>query len=395
MGAMPRLCVFRETELAGSHHVITLVNFLVQEGFRVTVACAEAGSTPVDGLSPSAELVKLRPPGQGRLSGLAVRIQSAMRLRTLLRSRPTDILYVVDSWTLPTVWLATRGKFRWGRAKLVYHTYDWLDPTLHAGSHVTLERKMCRSSDIVVNTDRSRARLQQALYGLTRTPLHIPNFLPRATPQPVRDPAARRELLGGREVPEACLMVYPTAVWNQDSAQRLTFELIAAVARLPERYRLATFYREGVEHERCHGFVDSSGLQHRITFLPVVPLERLLHLLGSADLGAILYDDRASSGYFMASPDKLALLAACGVPYVGSDFPNLEAVTYRLGLGVCCNARDPADLARAIQEMGDGPAALAEKKAHVREMFERELHFEKHGRELVEALRRVVEIRRG
>jgi glycosyltransferase involved in cell wall biosynthesis len=391
MDAMPRLLLVRETALDGSHHVVTLVNFLVQEGFRVTAACAEAGSAPVEGLSPNAELVKLRPRGRGRLSAIAVRMQSAVRLRTLLRSRPTNILYVVDSWTLPTLWLATRGRFRWRRARLVYHTYDWLDPTLHAGRNVKLERKMCHRSDLVVNTDRSRARLQQALYGLIRTPLHIPNFLPRATPQPVRDPAARRELLGGREVPEACLMVYPTAVWNEDSAQRLTFELIAAVARLPERYRLATFYREGVEHERCRGFVDSSGLQRRITFLPVVPLERLLHLLGSADLGAILYDDRASSGYFMASPDKLSLLAACGVPYVASDFPNLEAVTYKLGLGVCCDARDPLTLARAIRELGEGPVPLVERKAHVRAMFERELYFERHAARLVGALHQLTE----
>jgi hypothetical protein len=389
------IVLIRATGLASSGGVITLANFLARGGFRLTVVCLEAASAAVPELSPGIELIGLESAAQRRLGKPWARVRAAVKLRGVLRNLDGDATYVVDSWTLPAVWLATGGKFRLGKAGLVYHTYDWLEPGLHPTISLRLERAACRAADLVVNSDRARARMQRTLYRLRETPLWVQNALPRSTPLPAMDRVLRRKLLRGNGASDACLLVYPTAVSNGESAQRLTFELINAFALLPERFHLATFFHEGAEHRRCLDLVASKRLQERVTFLPVVPLLQLIVYLGCADLGAILYDDCVSSGYFMASPDKLSLLAACGVPYVASDFPNLEAVTYRFGLGVCCDARDPVELARAIRELADGRVSLVERKAHVREVFERELYFEKHAGKLVEALRRVVEIRRG
>jgi glycosyltransferase involved in cell wall biosynthesis len=121
-------------------------------------------------------------------------------------------------------------------------------------------------------------------------------------------------------------------------------------------------------------------------FLEPVPFSELLHYVAAADLGAILYDDCKSSGYFMCNADKLSLLIACGIPYVASDYPNLEAVTYRYGLGLCCDPHNPQALAKRIQELAEGNPGLAERKKHVRKVFEDELHFERHGEKLVRAL---------
>jgi len=395
VGALPHLLLVRETGLAASHHVVTLANFLAGEGFKLTVVCLDSASPAASGLSPGIQLIGLGSAAQHQLGKAWTRIRVAVKLRGVLRNLGGDAAYVVDSWTLPAVWLATGGRFRLGKAGLVYHTYDWLEPGLHPAISLRLERAACRASDLVVNADRARARMQRTLYQLRKTPLWVQNALPRSTPMPGFNAVLRDELLGGSDTPQSCLLVYPTAISNEDSSQRLTFELISAFALLPKRFHLATFFDKGSEHHRCLDLVASKHLQERVTFLPVVPLPQLIRHLGCADIGAILYDDRVSSGYFMASPDKLSLLAACGVPYVASDFPNLEAVAYRLGLGVCCDARDPTDLARAIRELAEGPVPLAERKARARGVFERELHFEKHAQKLAEALRRVVEIRHG
>jgi len=392
---MAHLVLIRETELAGAGNVVTLANFLAGEGFRLTVVCLDSASPAASGLSPGIQLIGLGSAAQHQLGKAWTRIRKALKLRGMLRDLNGDATYVVDSWTLPVVWLATGGRFRWREAGLVYHTYDWLEPGLHSTAYLRLERAACRAADLVVNADRARARMQRTLYRLGETPLWVQNALPRSTPMPGFDGGIRNELLGGSDVPQSCLLVYPTAISNEDSSQRLTFELISAIALLPKRFHLATFFEEGSEYHRCLEHVASKHLQERVTFLPVVPLPKLIAYLGCADLGAILYDDRVSSGYFMASPDKLSLLAACGIPYVASDFPNLEAVTYRFGLGICCDARDPVKLTLAIRELAEGLVPLVERKAHVREAFERELHFEKHAGKLVEALRRVMEIRRG
>jgi glycosyltransferase involved in cell wall biosynthesis len=175
-------------------------------------------------------------------------------------------------------------------------------------------------------------------------------------------------------------------VSNAESAQRMTWELIQGFRRLPESYRLVLFYREGVEYRRCRTACVEAGISNRVRFLEPVPFLRLLDYVASADAGAIFYDDSESSGYFMCNADKLSLLAACGIPFVASDQPNLESVTYRHGLGKCCNPRDSIALADAFRAVVDGATPLAQWKQQARKAFLEHLNFEVHGRRLLAAL---------
>jgi glycosyltransferase involved in cell wall biosynthesis len=390
----PRIIMVRSTSVANATAVITLANHLSGAGCEVTIVCLQGNSSPVEGLSGNVEVMGL---GCSMPSGLGIaeRISAAYKLRRTLASRNFDVLYVIDSWTLHFVWLATGGRFRYGKTCTVYHAYDWLDPSLHAKIHLRLERRMCRAADLVINTDRARARLQRSFYGLKVTPLWIQNCLPGNTPLPHPNPALRRELLGASEDDDCRLVVYPTVVSNESSAERLTYSLVKAFTHLPSNYRLATFFKEGIEYRRCLGLAEADGLQTRVKFLPPVPFAKLMAYLGSADIGAILYDDCHSSGYFMANADKLSVLAAAGVPFVASDYPNLESVTYRYDLGICCDGKNPTHLARSIRELAEGPISLAERKKHVRRMFEEHLTFEKHGPRLVEALGNILCTRKG
>jgi glycosyltransferase involved in cell wall biosynthesis len=135
--------------------------------------------------------------------------------------------------------------------------------------------------------------------------------------------------------------------------------------------------------------VAKDGLQERVVFLPRVPFGRLMTYIASADVGAIFYDDRESSGYFMCNPDKLSVMAACGTPFVASDYPNLEALTYKHGLGVCCDARDPAQIAAAIRSLGE-EGVSEERRRRIRRAFEASLCLEVQGVKLREALDQVL-----
>jgi glycosyltransferase involved in cell wall biosynthesis len=146
------------------------------------------------------------------------------------------------------------------------------------------------------------------------------------------------------------------------------------------------FYRAGVEYQRCLTACLEAGISKRVRFLEPVPFLRLLDYVASADVGAIFYDDSESSGYFMCNADKLSLLAACGIPFVASHQPNLESVTYRHGLGKCCNPWDAVALADAFRAVVEGVTPLAEWKQQARKAFLEHLNFEVHGRRLVAAL---------
>ena len=381
--------LLRQTGLTGMFNVITLANCLRAAGHQVSITCIEPGAETVPGLDKDIAVTGL---GVGQAKGwrkILSRLQGAFRLRRHLRQQPFDLLYVLDSWTLPTLWLATAGKLRWPGAKLVYHTFDWLEPGLVAETHRRLEKKICQQADLVVNTDRSRARMQQAFYQLKTTPLWVQNCLSTTVPIPPPVEALRREMTGSENTAGLRIVIYPTIVSNAESSQRMTWELIQAFRQLPANYRLVLFYREGAEYRRCLAASAEAGLSGRIKFLEPMPFLQLLNYVASADLGAVFYDDRQSSGYFMCNADKLSLLAACGIPFVASDQPNLESVIYRHGLGECCDPSDAAALAKAIQSVGDGPVPLAERKKQVRAAFLQHLNFEVHGPRLLKALEKL------
>jgi glycosyltransferase involved in cell wall biosynthesis len=370
-------------------NVITLANCLRDAGHTVDVICVESGTGSVAGLHQGITITGLGAGNAAGLRKLKCRLGGAWRLRHYLQSRTFDVLYVVDSWTLPTLWLATLGCLRWRGTKLVYHTFDWLEPGLVAEAHRRLERKICQRADLVVNTDRARARIQQTFYSLKTTPLWVQNCLSTAIPIPTPNASLRQELAGAADTTQIRIIIYPTVVSNAESAQRMTWELIQGFRRLPESYRLVLFYREGVEYRRCRTACVEAGISNRVRFLEPVPFLRLLDYVASADVGAIFYDDSESSGYFMCNADKLSLLAACGIPFVASDQPNLESVTYRHGLGKCCNPRDSIALADAFRAVVHGVTPLAQWKQQARKAFLEHLNFEVHGPRLVAALGRL------
>jgi glycosyltransferase involved in cell wall biosynthesis len=231
--------------------------------------------------------------------------------------------------------------------------------------------------------------MQQTLYGLKTTPVWVQNCLSAATAIPAPHEPLRREMAGATDTSQLRIIIYPTVVSNAASAQRMTWELIRGFRRLPESYRLALFYRDGVEYRRCLAACLEAGISNRVRFLEPVPFLRLLDYVASADVGAIFYDDRESSGYFMCNADKLSLLAACGIPFVASDQPNLESVTYRYGLGQCCDPKDANALAAAFRAIVEGATPLPEWKLQARKAFMERLNFEVHGRQLLAALDRL------
>ena len=379
----PRVFVFRWGGIDRSPHVVTLLNFLAQQKFRTTLATVEAGVRP-GSLSRSVGLLSL---GRNSLSGRSKLLRMfgiAWQFRKTVRSYGADILYVIDSWTLPVVLLGALG----GRLApaFVYHTFDWLDPALYRTIrtiHLWYERWACLRADLCVNVDRSRTRMMQSFYGLPTAPLWIPNFPERQARAPQRDEGLRAELLGPRG---RFLMVCPS---------RLHLELMRATALLPEYYRLLTFRGAGAYAEQCVRFVESSRLGGRVTFLEPCAYEELARYVLCADVGIILNDWKRSSGYYMANSGRLANFLWASVPVVVSDVPNLEALVYKWRLGESCDAYEPASIAESIRKTVEGAPGIEERRLAVRRAFQEELHFERRGMLLASEMARLCRVNVG
>lgn len=381
------ILIIRAGSLNNQQHITTLCNFLARSGFHVTLASLSmdpVDSWPVD-LAGEIKRIIIDWNSSKTATGISSRLTAVKRLRTLLRSTPFDLLYIIDSWTLPFAWLATAGRFRWKDRQLVYHTFDMLEPGVNSNFHLALERKVTRAADLVVNTDQTRAFYQKSLYRLKEAPLYIRNCLPLDVTFPEQNEGLRKELLGAGSPLDAILMVYPTIA----SSERLTIELIKAFAVLPARYRLLTIVQDNAYGQECRDLVISSGLAGRVTFHPPVTHERIVEFIACADIGAIFHNYTTSFGNFLCNPGRLALFVALGMPFVASAVPNLEIDVYKYGLGFCCNPFDPDDTAKAIRRLVEETPSLDERKLNLKSQFRNVLNYGCSGRPLIDALARV------
>jgi glycosyltransferase involved in cell wall biosynthesis len=364
--------------LEQSPHVVNLANLLSSAGVGVTLASVEPGARPAD-LKADVELLSLRSASGAGTRKLLALLKLAPKLRSLVREKRPDFVHVIDSWTLPLPFVATLGRFRWAGSQFVYQTYDWLEPGLHNPIHLWYEKRACRAASLVINVDRSRARLVQTLYGLKAMPFWLPNFPNQSGVRPPRDLKLRDELLGpgGRY-----LVICPSAA----SPARLHLEVLRAFQMLPDAYSLVTFKSRSAYFDSCADLVRTAGLEARVKFLDPVPYQVWEKYVACADIGIVLNDWKRTAGYWLANSGRLATLLACGVPVVASDVPNLEAVVYKWRLGTCCAAHDPSDIARAIREVAEDGPGLEERRALIRDAVARELYFERQGDQLVRTL---------
>jgi glycosyltransferase involved in cell wall biosynthesis len=373
--------VLRWSELGKSPHIVRLLNFLAQQGFDTQYVAVEAGKRPMS-LAESVEFLSLCREDASNCSKVVTLLRAALNFRRVVGRWHPDLIYVIDSWTVPVILLAGAGKPHRLARTLVYHTFDWLEPNLHLWIHRWYERHFCLIADLCVNVDRSRARLMQTLYGLERMPLWVPNFPLREELPPPRDESLRSALLGnGGRILVVCASVASPA--------RLHRELIEAFTLLPDEYVLLTFRGSGKYALECQTLARSPRLAGRITMLDPVPYWELGRYLACADIGVVLNDWRQSSGYWMANSGRLADYLAASVPVVTSDVPNLEALVYKWNLGSCCNPYEPGAIAEAIRRVVEGPPGLTERRQLVRRAFQDELHFERRGRLLASEIIRL------
>lgn len=371
----------RQTGLTGAQNIVSLCNVLSDQHMSVSLLLLD-GSDDRCGLDPAVRLISV-PEARGGFFG---RLSTARHMRNVLIREDYDIVYLVDSWTIPALWLATLGQMRVRQKCLVYHTFDWLEPGQVGWWNIWFEKKLCRKADLVVNTDRSRARMQRTVYGLDETPLSIQNALLLRTQMLAYNKAAREKMLARPERNGEKIVIYPTVVSGAASAERMGYELIESMALVDNSFSLVLFGHAGAEYERCLELVCRSNMGDRVRFLEPVCFDMLLQYVSSADYGVIFYNDEKSSGYFMCNADKLSLYAACGVPYLASSFPNLESITYKHQMGICCNSNDIQSIAKGLNELRDRFPGGEPQRLEVRSVFEKHICLERNIDPLIKAL---------
>jgi glycosyltransferase involved in cell wall biosynthesis len=363
--------------------VETVAHHLGDSGFDVHVLVAQG---PPPERKPGSAFSVVDVPG-GHEPGVSALLRAALQLRRSLSSGAYDVLYVVDSWSAPVVWLATLGRLRWRRLPLVYHTFEWIEPKVHGRMRCWLEERLCRHADLVVNIDRVRGRVQQLVYGLDTPPLWIRNGLSRDYPIPPPSASAREALLGREPPADSVVVLSPSAV----GPERMGLELIRAMALLPPRFRLAMIRGRGPYQDLCAHTIDELKVADRVTLLPRMSFEQAMAYVANADIGAVFHNASSRSlGDYLANPMRISMFAACGVPVVATDLPTVSGDLYRYGLGLCADGGAAESIAETIRDLADSNLSRQERKETIRKAFVDALCFESGAGTLERALRELV-----
>lgn len=255
--------------------------------------------------------------------------------------------------SLPVLPLSVLVKF-WKRCVLVYDPHELETETVGLrGRRQWLARRvesaLIGRSDTVCVVNRSIADWYVGRYRLKQVWV-VRNVPYRSDPEPVRTGALRRAV---GLAPEAQLFLYQGLL----APGRGVGLLIDAFSGMPDRHLVFMGYGE------LEGRIREAAAQHaNIHFMPAVLPGQVKDYTVDADVGISLIEDVCLS-YYLCLPNKLFEYAACGVPAVVSDFPEMGRFVDEYDCGWKA-APDAQALRRLVQSLT--AAELVAKRANTR-----------------------------
>lgn len=115
----------------------------------------------------------------------------------------------------------------------------------------------------------------------------------------------------------------------------------------------------GPDYERYRSAAARLAQGERVHFLGPVAPEEIPGWTAAADV-AVMPVQPDTLNHRLNTPTKLYDAMGAGVPVVASDLPGISPIVRETGCGVLCDPTEPRDIARAIREVLDAPAAERE-----------------------------------
>jgi len=245
------------------------------------------------------------------------------------------------------------------RPKVIYYCLE----TVKDAMGIALETALCRRTAAqVLVPEENRARALQSRLG-KRCAVHvIPNvpYLRAGVPRPGK----LREYLAPRVPRKDLTIVLYSGVYH---AYNRLEHIITSAAAWPSTICLVLMLA-GRYPNSLRDLVTTSG--SRAVIVPPVGTGELFDWIADADIGLLPYEDKDDINVQFCAPQKLFDYLACGIPFIGSRRPSIQAVEQEFGCGLSIDMTDSAALAEAVMILGGDSVlrrVMAEKarKAHI------------------------------
>jgi glycosyltransferase involved in cell wall biosynthesis len=120
------------------------------------------------------------------------------------------------------------------------------------------------------------------------------------------------------------------------------------------------------------------GAANRIITLERLPFDEMQRYTAACDVGILLYPNDGIGNFYQA-PGRLTQYLACGLPVLASDFPSLELLILKHGLGA---------IARGLSALMEMPAEQRRQRAtRLRALARTELCYDLFTAQLEQAVR--------
>ncbi|WP_285769003.1 glycosyltransferase [Peribacillus sp. SI8-4] len=236
------------------------------------------------------------------------------------------------------------------RKKLIYDSHEVQTSRTGYNSSIygRMEKFLLLFVDEMIAENHTRAKYNEDLYGLYPKVVH--NYPVPTTPEESTS-VNLHELLD--LPPDERILLYQGGVQMGRGLE----QLVDAVPLIDSG--TVVFIGDGKIKASLMKKVKEMDLEHRVKFLPKVPVDELLHYTKNAYLGFQVLNN-VCFNHYSASSNKLFEYMMSGVPVVACSFPEIQKVVDTERIGVCVDSHDPKAIAKGVNYLLKHPEKRAE-----------------------------------
>ncbi|WP_242134060.1 glycosyltransferase [Aestuariivivens marinum] len=206
---------------------------------------------------------------------------------------------------------------------------------------ISAERMILKKAEQVIAADIERAKLMEKWYKLK----HVE--VVRNVPVPMdisRSNLIRQKL----NIPKDQKVLLYQGMLSKGRGLELAIEACSKTPLNNFCFVLLGFISETYKKE-LKDLAKKNGFEE-LYFIPPVPWRELLYWTKSADISIVLIEN-VSISYYLAAPNKLYESIMVGVPYIASDFPEINHVHNVSQSGILVNPENVEAISKAIEKL--------------------------------------------
>lgn len=275
---------------------------------------------------------------------------------TVLALEAKADLYIAAD--LPMLPVALEAKKRYG-GKILYDSHELFPEQEFTKKEQEawrkLETRIIGNADAVIAVNPSAINLMKERYQLKNANyIYNAEFIPESGIKKMR---RFHEMLSLPE--DARIVLYQGGF----SHQRNLDGLVASMSHIQDPSIHLVFLGSGAMERTLKSLTKDLCLEKRVHFMETVPQSVLLEYTSSADLGVIPYQNTCLNNYY-CTPNKLFEFIAAGLPFIGTNLPEIHSIVHKHQIGLTGNTGDPQALAELITHAME-PSKLASFRENI------------------------------